>query len=142
MGKRKPVILALLAGTTLACQGVAVADNGGVAARHATIPSANRGPAAIPSLGPVGLPAGAMGAKTAPGQIAGSGSSAQTAAPGAARSASSAGLTPPGQGNQPNRGASDNKSGDAKEDLATLTGASTDAASTSQTSVDQLPTCR
>jgi len=43
---------------------------------------------------------------------------------------------------QPNRGASYDKSGEAKEELASLTGTSTDATSVPETSLSQLPTCR
>ena len=125
MGKGKPVILALLAVLGLFGQNVAVAQKAGKGPQNAANPSVGLGLASTPGLNsPVGLPAAAMNP------------------PGQARSASSAGLTPPGQSNQPNRGASDDKSGEAKEELASLTGTSTDAASVPETSLSQLPTCR
>lgn len=152
MGKGKPVVLALLAALMLSSQNLAYADKGG-RGPHAANPSVNLGLPAIPAMGNgVGLPAAAMAAKagpgstpfggSGPGQSAGNGVSAQMAAPGATRSVSSAGLTPPGQSNQPNRGAPEDNSGEAKEKLAALTGTSTDAASVLESSLSQLPTCR
>ena len=154
MGKGKRVILALLAAATLAGHGVVVAEKGAVAPNPTAIPNVNLGLSAIPNFRTtVGLPAVAMPARigpeatafaiSGPGNSASKGASAQTDAPGAKRSASSAGLTPPGQSKQSNRDASDdNKSSEAKEKLAALTGTATDAASGPAASLDHLPTCR
>jgi len=67
MGKRVPVILALLAILTLAGHGVARAEKGGNRAQPAAVPSVNLGlgvPEAVVTK--VGLPAGAL---NAPGKI-------------------------------------------------------------------------
>jgi len=153
MGSGKPVILALLAGLMLSGQDVAVAQKGALWPQPAAFPSVNLGLSGIPNMRtPVGVPAAAMAAKagpestpfggSGPGHGAGKGDSAQMAAPGSTRSASSAGLTPPGQSNQPNRGASDDNSAEAQEKIASLTGTSTGVASVSETDLSQLPTCR
>ena len=125
MAKGKTVIPVLLAVLGLFGQNVAVAQKAGKGPQNAANPSVGLGLASTPGLNcPVGLPAAAMNP------------------PGQARSASSAGLTPPGQSNQPNRGASDDKSGEAKEKPASLTGTSTDSASVLEARLSQLPTCR
>ena len=67
MGKRVPVILALLAILTLAGHGVARAEKGGNRAQPAAVPSVNLGlgvPEAVVTK--VGLPAGTL---NAPGKI-------------------------------------------------------------------------
>ena len=154
MGKRKPVILALLAATALTGQDVAVADKGGIARNPAANPNVNLGLSAMPnSRTTVGLPAAAMAPNAGPGstpfggsdpgQSVGKGTSAQMTAPGATQSASSAGLMPPGQSNQSNQGASnDNKSDEAKGKLAASTVTARDVVSAPAVSLDQLPTCR
>ena len=155
MQKRKPLAsnVTLVAALMLSGQNIAVADKGGLGPNPAAIPNVNLGFTAIPKMGtPVGLPAAAMASKAGPGstpfggsdpgQSVGNGTSAQMTAPGATRSASSAGLTPPGQSNEPNHGASGKKSGHAEEHLASLAGTSTDAPLVPETSISQLPTCR
>ena len=156
MQKRKPLASSsmLLAALILSGQDIAVADKGGAALNPASTPNANLGLGAIPNFRTnVGLPAVAMPPKagtgstpiggSGPGQNEGKGASAEMDPPGATRSASSAGLTPPGQSNQSNQGASnDNKSGAAKEKRAASTATASDAASGPAVSLDQLPTCR
>jgi len=67
MGKRVPVILALLAMLTLVGQGVARAEKGGNRAERAAVPSVNLGLEVPPAVvTKVGLPAGTL---NAPGKI-------------------------------------------------------------------------
>lgn len=67
MGKRVPVVLALLAMLTLVGQGVARAEKGGNRAERAAVPSVNLGLEVPPAVvTKVGLPAGAL---NAPGKI-------------------------------------------------------------------------
>ena len=124
MGKRVPVILALLAILTLAGHGVARAEKGGNRAQPAAVPSVNLGlgvPEAVVTK--VGLPAGAL---NAPG----------------INSASLAGLVPPGKIKEPNPVASKEKSAEAAEKLASPAKASNRPASDPETKLSQLPTCR
>jgi len=125
MGKRIPVILALLAIPMLAVHGVARAENGGNRAQLAAVSSVNLGlaaPAAVVTK--VGLPAGAL---NAPGRI---------------NSASLAGLAPPGLIKETNSAASDKKSIEAAAKLTSSAKASNRAASDAETKLSQLPTCR
>jgi hypothetical protein len=134
MGQGKAVILALFVAAVLLGQSRALADKGGVPNRNAAVPSVNLGLASAPVVGNrIGLPAGALNA------------------PGAARSASAAGLLPPGKTKvllppgkieEPDSLASDKKSAEAKEKVASVTGAATDPASGRAADLDQLPTCR
>jgi hypothetical protein len=134
MGKGNAAVLALIVTAVISGQNVALADKGGVPIRNAATPSVNLGLAAAPAVANrVGLPAGALNA------------------PGAARSASVAGLLPPGKTKEllpPGKTkeldgvASDKKSTEGKEKVASLTGATSDAASDPAARIEQLPTCR